>query len=340
MNDAIRISSPADILGFVPHALGFAPRESFVFLTMRNKALGATLRVDAPVTGDPVAFARAMVDYLAVDAQATSVLLAVYTDTPAGVAPRPFHDYVEAVIQEFEAAQTPVKDAWLVTSEHWRNLLCDSEAGCCAPEPLESITDGQLNAELVFRGSSYQKAPGTTYRPFTGPADAADRIREAVFGVFAGELHTGRELWADALTRDGWTDPDTAVELVACFQRPDLRDVMFCNVIDPDRPDAEDSGDLLIGQGITPDWDRVDRAQQLARDLMETAPEGYRAPLLTLIGWLSYLKGQSSVAAEHFALAIEDSPGYRLAGLLEQLVSRGTVAPVAKNQATAYKRHR
>jgi hypothetical protein len=340
MNDAIRISSPADILGFVPHALGFAPRESFVFLTMRNKALGATLRVDAPVAGDPVAFARAMVDYLAVDTQATSVLLAVYTDTPAVGAPRPFHDHVEAVIQEFEAAQTPIKDAWLVTSEHWRNLLCDSEAGCCAPEPLESITDGQLNAELVFRGSSYQKAPGTTYAPFTGPADTADRIREAVFGVFAGELHTGRELWTDALTRDGWTEPDTAVELVACFQRPDLRDVMFCNVIDPERPDAEDSGDLLIGQGITPDWDRVDRAQQLARDLMETAPEGYRAPLLTLIGWLSYLKGQSSVAAEHFNLAIEDSPGYRLAGLLEQLVSRGTVAPVAQDADTAYQRHR
>jgi hypothetical protein len=340
MNDAIRISSPADILGFVPHALGFAPRESFVFLTLRNKALGATLRVDAPVAGDPVTFARAMVDYLAVDAQATSVLLAVYTDTPAGVAPRPFHDYVEAVIQEFEAAQTPIKDAWLVTSEHWRNLLCDSEAGCCTPEPLESITDGQLNAELVFRGSSYQKAPGTTYLPFTGPADAVDRIREAVFGVFAGELHTGRELWTDALTRDGWTEPDTAVELVACFQRPDLRDVMFCNVIDADRPDAEDSGDLLIGQGITPDWDRVDRAQQLARDLMETAPEGYRAPLLTLIGWLSYLKGQSSVAAEHFNLAIEDSPGYRLAGLLEQLVNRGTVAPVAQDADTAYQRHR
>jgi Domain of unknown function (DUF4192) len=341
MNDAIRISTPADILGFIPHTLGFAPRESFVFLTLRENTLGATLRVDAPLFGDPVGFARSMVNYLAVDEQATSVLLAIYTDdAPAAAAQRPFHDHVEAVIQELETAGTPLKDAWLVTSEHWQNLLCDSEAGCCLPEPLESITDGQLNAELVFRGSSYQKAPGTSYPPFTGPADTADRIREALPGVFAGELHTGRELWADALIRDGWTDPDTAAELVAYFQRPNLRDVMFCNVIDPERPDAEESGDLLIGQGITPDWDRVDRAQQLARAVMETAPEGYRAPLLTLIGWLSYLKGQSSVAAEHFTLAIEDTPGYRLAELMAQLVSRGTVAPVAQNADTAYKRHR
>jgi hypothetical protein len=70
----------------------------------------------------------------------------------------------------------------------------------------------------VFRGSSYQKAPGTTYPSCTGPADTADRIREALPGVFAGELHTGWELWADVLIRDGWSDPDTAAELVASFQ--------------------------------------------------------------------------------------------------------------------------
>ena len=101
MNDAIRISSPADILGFIPHTLGFAPRESFVFLTLCGNTLGATLRVDAPLFGDPAGFARSMVGYLAVDEQATSVLLAIYTDcAPAAAAQRPFHDHVEAVIQE------------------------------------------------------------------------------------------------------------------------------------------------------------------------------------------------------------------------------------------------
>jgi hypothetical protein len=159
-------------------------------------------------------------------------------------------------------------------------------------------------------------------------------------GVLGAELRPGRELWADTLTRDGWTDPETAVELLACFQRPDLRDVLFCNVIDPELPDAEESGNLLIGQGITPDWNRVDKAEETARILIDAAPEGYRAPLLTLIGWLAYLKGQSSVAADHFRLAMADTPGYRLAELMDQLVSRGTIAPVAKNQDTAYKRHR
>ena len=48
MTNELRISSPADILSFIPHTLGFAPRESFVFITMRGNMLGATLRVDAP----------------------------------------------------------------------------------------------------------------------------------------------------------------------------------------------------------------------------------------------------------------------------------------------------
>ena len=135
-------------------------------------------------------------------------------------------------------------------------------------------------------------------------------------------------------------DPQTAVELLACFQCPDLRDTLFCNVIDPELPHAEESGNLLMGEGIAPDWNRVDRAQETARDLIDAAPEGYRAPLLTLIGWLAYLKGQSSVAADHFKLALADTPGYRLAELMDQLVSRGTIAPVARNQETAYKRHR
>jgi hypothetical protein len=140
MNDAIRISRPADILGFIPHALGFAPRESFVFLTLRENTLGATLRVDAPLFGDPVGFARSMVGYLAVDNQATAVLLAIYTNGSPAATQRPFHNHVEAVIQELEIAGTPLKDAWLVTPERWQNLLCDSDAGCCQPEPLESTS--------------------------------------------------------------------------------------------------------------------------------------------------------------------------------------------------------
>lgn len=60
--------------------------------------------------------------------------------------------------------------------------------------------------------------------------------------------------------------------------------------------------------------------------------------MLSLIGWLEYLKGHASVAVEHFDLAAADTPGYRLAQLLTEVLRRGNVAATAQNPATAYQR--
>ncbi|MBP2269217.1 hypothetical protein J3A64_004757 [Pseudarthrobacter sp. PvP004] len=339
MNNELRISSPADILGFIPHTLGFVPSESFVFVSMRGNTLGATLRVNAPAHRDPAGFAASMLNYLALDELASSVLLTVYSDAaPETGTPRPFHHHVEAIIEALERAGTPLRDAWLITSDRWKNLLCDDTL-CCQPQPLETITDGHLNAEMVFRGSTYQKQPGTTYPPFNGPEDTAERIDHAGHVLQYSGAINGRELWSQAIRATGSISPDTTVQLLACFQYPSLRDTLMCNVIDPDRTDADGCGNLLMGHGIAPDWDRVDRAEEAARALITGAPRTYRAPLLTLIGWLAYLKGQSTVAAEHFTAAMKDTPGYRLAELLDEVVNQGTIAPVAADEATAYKKH-
>ncbi|MDQ0636393.1 hypothetical protein QFZ40_004364 [Arthrobacter pascens] len=84
----------------------------------------------------------------------------------------------------------------------------------------------------------------------------------------------------------------------------------------------------------------MDTAQATARALIAAAPVGARAPLLCLIGWLEYLKGRASVAMEHFELAAADTPGYRMAQLLTELVRRGNVAGTAQNPDTAYQRLR
>ncbi|MFW0775949.1 DUF4192 domain-containing protein [Paenarthrobacter nitroguajacolicus] len=338
MTNELRITSPADILSFIPHILGFAPKESFVFITMRGNTLGATLRVNAPTDTNTAGFARAMANYLALDTVANAAVLAVYTEQPAADgAPRPFNEHIESIIETLDAAGVPLKDAWLVTSEHWKNLLCD-DLRCCPVQSLDSITDGHLNAEMIFRGSSYKDAPGTTYAPFNGPADTAEQIEHAGHVLQYSEEINGRVLWNRAIEQGTRITPETAVQLLACFQHPSLRDTLMCNVIEPERTDADGSGYLLLGEGITPDWDRVDRAEEAARELITAAPETYRAPLLTVIGWLYYLKGQSSVAAKHFTAALDDVPGYRLAELMEEVISHGRIAPVAADAATGYKK--
>lgn len=340
MTDAIRATGPADILGFIPHALGNAPRESFVFVTLQGNRLGATLRVDAPMEAAPGMFARAMRGYLAADTAATAVLLAVYTDQSAPDAPRPFHGHIEALIEVFETAGTPLKDGWLVTNTHWQNLLCDSEAGCCAPQPLDSIKDSNLNAEMVFRGSAYAAEPGTTYAPYTGPVERIETITAHYEELANEDMSAPRALWQAALQDTGEIPSHHAMELVAAFQILPVRDVLLCNILDPNRPTADNSGDLLLGIGISPDWARVDKAQERARELIGLTPEGYRAPLLTLIGWIEFLKGRSSSAADHFEQAVADRPDFRLAVLLGEVINRGTVAAVALDPVTSYKRER
>ena len=46
--ETLTIKSPADLLSFIGHTLGFWPQESLVCLALDTSHIGATLRVDLP----------------------------------------------------------------------------------------------------------------------------------------------------------------------------------------------------------------------------------------------------------------------------------------------------
>ena len=183
----LKITGPEDILGFIPHSLGYWPANSLVAMTLQGKRLGATLRVDLPepsrCRGPALAaFARTVRDYLEADEEADGALLAIFSapedaadggepgageagdsggDVPDdGVSPS-----LARLLRELErtlgAAGLPVRDAWLIGERYWRNAHC-TDPSCCAPpgRPIEEIKNSRLNAELVFRGSSVGAAPG------------------------------------------------------------------------------------------------------------------------------------------------------------------------------------
>jgi len=121
MNDPIKFTTAADILAYIPHALGEQPKESFVVLTTQTNKLGATLRVDAPFDADPVAYAQTLVSYLCSDEAATGSILVIYTDENTSADQRPYSAHVRALRTELESAGMPLRDAWMVTSEAWTN---------------------------------------------------------------------------------------------------------------------------------------------------------------------------------------------------------------------------
>lgn len=180
--DHLRITGPEDILGFIPHSLGYWPSRSLVAMTMQGKRLGATLRVDLPGGGGcpdwsgtpgPAGFARSVVSYLAADTGADGSLLAVFTGTDGDGAP--WAELLAALENALAAAGMPVRDAWLVGADHWRNAYC-LDPSCCAPpgRPVEEIRNSRLNAEMVYRGSTVGAAPGAALlTPPAGPPDPA-----------------------------------------------------------------------------------------------------------------------------------------------------------------------
>jgi hypothetical protein len=197
----LKITGPEDILGFIPHSLGYWPENSLVAMTMQGKRLGATLRVDLPGSGgvpgvpgvpggvtDLARFATTVASYLEADDEADGTLLAFFTDTDtdtdtdgdadtdtgtdtdkdpdtAGGGGRrgagACADLLAALELALAEAGMPVRDAWLIGAEFWRNAYC-ADPSCCAPpgRPVEEIRNSRLNAEMVFRGSSVGAAPG------------------------------------------------------------------------------------------------------------------------------------------------------------------------------------
>lgn len=215
--DHLKITGPEDILGFIPHSLGYWPSNSLVAMTMQGKRLGATLRVDLPDASrcrgpGLAAFARTVRDYLESDDAADGTLLAFFTgpaeavvedaadDAADGAAGEPgaasdVHPargpavdsaVLARLLRELERtlgrAGLPVRDAWLVGERYWRNAFC-ADPACCAPpgRPIEEIRNSRLNAELVYRGSSVGAAPG---RPTAAvlPVQGAPAVLEAEEG--------------------------------------------------------------------------------------------------------------------------------------------------------------
>ena len=194
--EQLRITGPEDVLGYIPHSLGYWPKGSLVAITMHGKRLGATLRLDlpaGPVLANPGTYLSMVRGYLEADTEADGTLVAVFTGDAAASAPATYGHFLAELASLFHATM-PVREAWYVGTDYWREADCVDATCCPLPgRPLQEILDSTLNAEMVYRGSSVGPAPG----PQSTPAQSATARtvpslhREAVLEAEAG--------WAEEL---------------------------------------------------------------------------------------------------------------------------------------------
>lgn len=209
----LTVQGPEDILGFIPHSLGYWPADSLVAMTLQGKRLGATLRLDLPgpeVLADPKKFAFTVRDYLRADRHADASLLAFFTnegwmDGCLGSV-QTYSGLLASLQAVLGTAGMPVRDAWYVGDSYWRHVYCREESCCPLPgRPISDIRDSRLNAEMVFRGSSVGPAPEEQGSgPGAMPAESRIRLvaAEAAW-IVPLDLRRGSRAQFDALL-DSW----------------------------------------------------------------------------------------------------------------------------------------
>jgi hypothetical protein len=243
--DHLVISGPEDILGFIPHSLGYWPESSLVAITMHGNRLGATLRLDLPgpqVLAAPAGYSRTVRDYLAADTEADGSLLAFFTSKD-GVSPDAqsvdldYHPLLSGLDAVLEDAGMPIREAWFVGADYWRDAYC-MDPSCCPAQgrPLQKVLDSTINAEMVYRGSTVGPAPGR-------PAAAAPSMP----GLYHVAVQESEAAWTDVL--DGHRDSRAQLRAVLM-----VWETLLCRPAGgPWLPDVERDG-FLRATLLVPAW--------------------------------------------------------------------------------------
>ena len=146
---AITLSTPADLLAVIPRLLGFEPHASIVVLSLRQRRIGLTQRMDVPGPHDVDPAARTLVRPLLRD-EADGALAVGYADQPQQS--RPLMDALTALLAEHGV---PILDRLVVHAGRWRSLDC-TNPGCCPPEgtPLKPPPTASLTSAPGVPGLS------------------------------------------------------------------------------------------------------------------------------------------------------------------------------------------
>ncbi|WP_171814558.1 DUF4192 domain-containing protein [Arthrobacter dokdonensis] len=335
--EKLSIKTPDDFIALMGHSLGFWPQESLVCVILDRRRIGSTLRVDLPSPGaDTAHFVEQILRYVATDREATAVVFGIFTHAPLEPGEiRPHEDVMEELTGRLSQQGVIVRDGWLVGETTFTNYLRMGDDS--APShPLERILSSELNAELVFRGSSIETSPGFHIPVMARPALSTEVMRHC-FRIEAMTPRTATErartLWNKMLDGGGEPTDDEAAELIANLKFISVRDRLLADI-----PGIEDSmRDLLLGQTKqSPHWKRVERASEVLFQLYMRTDGTDAAPVLTSLGVIQWWEGHGSKAHQCFQRALEADPGYRLAQLTDHLVRDGILSDWATDKQTAY----
>lgn len=319
----VRISSPADILGVVPHRIGFHPAESIVVVCLhgRRRRDGLVMRLDlAPTQLDEVA-ARDL-SAKAAHVKSTAAVLVCYTEQAGEGDSLPRQGLIDALRQRLASHGIEVIEALLVHDGRWWSYVCENPS-CCPPTGLplpETLTPAAAHyaAEMVADGGAVLADRAELERSICPPRNpVADAVRRQALEQ-AGEwvVETIAAGGADALRAETVTLFESLVRRWAGGSR-ELA--------------ADEAGRIIFGLGLKAARDETatllldadpDVLLALLCALARHAHLPDAAPVCTVLAWVAYAHGRGALANVAVERALEADPGYEMARLIEDAMSR------------------
>jgi Domain of unknown function (DUF4192) len=336
--DAIKITSPGDVICAVSTLLGFEPHDSVAFLTVQGERgrVGMVMRYDLDAAVDLAGFAAEVAARLELEA-ADGVFVVVYDDevsrgvshsgaaggpTAGNAEPRPLPH--ELLVQTLTRRLGPlVIEAMLAGSRRWWSYLCD-EACCGGPEgtPIdrESAAGISLTAAYALRGHGVLANREAVIRSVALDLDPDEAlaVRDRISGIKRRHRRVSqaarRRIMRRAVERLTAADPDPrdrladveAAELAALLLDVVVRDEMVVRAAGPEVRER-----LLPVLG------------QLAR----RTPPPYDAPVCAVLAWVAYADGDGVTANVALERALRSDPDYPFARLTADSLHR-QVPPV------------
>lgn len=332
----VRISSPADILGILPHRIGFHPRESLVVVCLEGSRRRDKLvmRVDLPRRRQEAEVANGLAAR-AEEAGATAAVVVCYTDAPRVRKERGLarSALVDALVDGLEGRGIGIVEALLVRRCRWWSYHC-TDLACCpgsgSPVPRElTAAAGLYAAEAVAQGGVVLADRETLARSVEPSTHAvASAVREQ-------SLETAFAALNEAGDRDGPCGPRALT--LATFDR------MARAWAERGRtPDPADAALLALGLHDTRTRDELMTLVLdhdpgvlvgLLTELARRTDDDLAAPLCTVLAWASYADGGGALAAVAAERALRGQPGYAMAQLvldgLHQMVPASAIRDIS-----------
>ena len=322
------MTTPAEMVGLVPHLCGFVPTESIVVVSLRGprKQVGLTVRFDLDAWSGLDVVAADVAERMSMDS-ARETLVVVYSESPGDL---PREDLVEALDDALTERAIAVQDALLVRSGRWhsyrcRNLRCCPAEGTRLEDAPPSAALTLVAANGAFEGRVVQRDRDELLVTLAPPrflvAEAARQRLDRSRGRWERDVADRGPAAVGAAARVAWRravdsrrasgvdlDPEEAADLVVSLLDIAVRDAVLCWAAD----DADELLAVLYGLAAT-----------------TVAP--YDAAVCTLLAICSWVRGDGAVANVALDRALAGDPSYNLA-LLVRTALDGQVPPATVRQ--------